>query len=84
MFDKKIPQALAKNLVFPDRCKHIDTRYHFIGECIAKKEVELKYVMTLDEVANIFTNLLKFEDFHIVRARLGIKKKFQFKREQCY
>ena len=28
--DNKAAQALIKNLVFHDRSKHIDTRYHFI------------------------------------------------------
>ncbi|XP_033512774.1 secreted RxLR effector protein 161-like [Nicotiana tomentosiformis] len=36
--DKKSAQALAKNPVYHDRNKHIDTRYHFIRECIIKKE----------------------------------------------
>ncbi|XP_070015772.1 secreted RxLR effector protein 161-like [Nicotiana sylvestris] len=35
--DNKSAQALAKNPVYHDRSKHIDTRYHFIRECIAKK-----------------------------------------------
>uniref|UniRef100_M1D6V6 Copia-type polyprotein n=1 Tax=Solanum tuberosum TaxID=4113 RepID=M1D6V6_SOLTU len=38
--DNKSTQALAKNPVYCDRSKHIDTRYHFILKCIAKKEVE--------------------------------------------
>ncbi|KAK2988354.1 hypothetical protein RJ640_001539 [Escallonia rubra] len=35
--DNKSPIALAKNPVFHDRSKHINTRYHFIRESIAKK-----------------------------------------------
>ncbi|KAH9781064.1 hypothetical protein KPL71_008321 [Citrus sinensis] len=31
--------ALSKNPVFHDRSKHINTLYHFIRECIARKEV---------------------------------------------
>ena len=34
-FDNKSALALAKNPIFHDRSKHIDTRYHFIRECIA-------------------------------------------------
>ncbi|KAA0047102.1 Copia protein [Cucumis melo var. makuwa] len=30
--------ALAKNPVFHDRSKHIDTRFHFIRDCISRKE----------------------------------------------
>ena len=42
--DNKLAIALSKNPIFHDRSKHIDTRYHFIRECIARKEVQIKYV----------------------------------------
>ena len=42
--DNKSAIALAKNPVFHDRSKHIDTRYHYIRECITKQDVKLKYV----------------------------------------
>ncbi|KAL4368367.1 hypothetical protein GQ457_05G028310 [Hibiscus cannabinus] len=73
--DNKSAQALAKNPVFHDRSKHIDTRYHFIREHIANKEVELKFVKTQDQVADIFTKPLKFEDFKRMRENLGVTKK---------
>ncbi|XP_070043134.1 secreted RxLR effector protein 161-like [Nicotiana tomentosiformis] len=41
--DNKSARALAKNLVYHERSKHINTRNHFIREFIVKKEVELKY-----------------------------------------
>ncbi|OIT02422.1 retrovirus-related pol polyprotein from transposon tnt 1-94 [Nicotiana attenuata] len=75
--DNKSAQALAKNPVYHDRSKHIDSRYHFIRECIAKKEVELKYMKSHDQAADIFTKLLKFDDFQRLRSRLGMKKKNQ-------
>ena len=75
--DNKYAQALANNPMYHDRIKHIDTRYHFIQECIAKKEVELKYVKCHDQVADIFTKPLKFEDFQRLRSSLGVKKKNQ-------
>ncbi|KAJ7976200.1 Retrovirus-related Pol polyprotein from transposon TNT 1-94 [Quillaja saponaria] len=72
--DNKSALALAKNPVFHDRSKHIDTMYHFIRECIAKKEVEVKFVKTLDQVENIFTKPLKFEVFQGLRELLGVRK----------
>ncbi|KAJ7978961.1 Retrovirus-related Pol polyprotein from transposon TNT 1-94 [Quillaja saponaria] len=72
--DNKSALALAKNPVFHDRSKHIDTRYHFIRECIAKKEVEVKFVKSLDQVADIFTKPLKFEVFQGLRELLGVRK----------
>ena len=35
--DKKLAIALSKNSISHDRSKHIDTRYHFIKECITRK-----------------------------------------------
>ena len=77
--DNRSAQELAKNSVFHERSKHIDTRYHFIRECITKKEVELTHVKTQDQVADIFTKPLKFEDFRRLRARLGVQKNFPIK-----
>lgn len=63
--DNKSTVALAKNPVFHDRSKHIDTRYHYIRECITRKDVQLEYVRSHDQVADIFTKALKYEDFAI-------------------
>ena len=34
--------VLANNLVFYDRSKYIDTRFHYLRYCIANKEVARK------------------------------------------
>ena len=72
--DNKSAIALAKNPVFHDRSKHIDTRYHFIRECIAKRNVQMEYVRSKDQIADIFTKPLKFEDFARLRSLLGMVK----------
>ena len=72
--DNKSAIALAKNSVFHDRSKHIDTRYHYIRECVTKKEVQLEYVKTNDQLADIFTKPLKREDFVKLRTLLGVTK----------
>jgi len=36
--------ALAKNLIFHDRSKYIDTRFHHLRDCITNKKIEVKYV----------------------------------------
>jgi hypothetical protein len=38
--------ALAKNHMFHDRSKHIDTRFYCLRDCITNKKVEVKYVKT--------------------------------------
>ena len=73
--DNKSTLALAKNPVFHDRSKHIDTSYHFIRECIARKEVHLEFVNSHDQVANILTKPLKYDTFNKLRGLLGVIKK---------
>ena len=47
--------ALAKNLVFHAKTKHIDVRYHFVRDCIASKKVELLKVHTTENAADALT-----------------------------
>ena len=54
---------MAKNAVFQDRNKHIDTLYHYIRGCIADKKVQLKYVKSQDHITDMFMKSLKREDF---------------------
>ncbi|KAE8721075.1 hypothetical protein F3Y22_tig00016885pilonHSYRG00007 [Hibiscus syriacus] len=57
--DNKSAIALSKNPVFHDRSKHIDIRYHYIRECVARNDVEVEYVNSQDQVTDIFTKPLK-------------------------
>ena len=66
--------ALAKNPVFHDRSKHIDTRFYYLRDCIINKEVEVKYVKTQNQVAYIFTKPLKYDVFAKMRDMLGVMK----------
>ena len=50
--------ALAKNPVKHHRSKHIDVRYHFIRDHIKKGTVDLHYVPTSDNQADVFTKAL--------------------------
>lgn len=68
--DNKSSIALAMNPVFHDCSKHIDTRYHCIRECIERKDVQIEYVKSQDQVADIFTKPLKHEDFIRMRRFL--------------
>jgi hypothetical protein len=50
--------ALARNPVFHKRTKHIDIRYHFIRERILDGTIDLKYIPTSDQYADIMTKCL--------------------------
>ncbi|GJU04482.1 retrovirus-related pol polyprotein from transposon TNT 1-94 [Tanacetum coccineum] len=72
--DNKSAIDLAKNTVYHDRSKHINTRYHFIRECIARKDVRVIHTSSKDQVADIFTKPLNELDFSRQRMMLGVRK----------
>ena len=63
--------ALSKNPVHHQRSKHIDIKYHFIRSEIVNGNIELYYVPSEDNVADIFTKAVskcKLNKFSIIRG----------------
>ncbi|GJU13213.1 hypothetical protein Tco_1135609 [Tanacetum coccineum] len=65
--------ALCCNNVQHSRSKHIDIRYHFIREQVEKGVVELYFVTTDYQLADIFTKSFPRERFEFLLPRLGMK-----------
>jgi hypothetical protein len=72
LVDNKSAIALSKNLVHHDRSKHIDTRFHFIRDCVDKGEVDVGHVGTRDQLADILTKALGRVRFLEFRQQLGV------------
>ncbi|GJZ49753.1 retrovirus-related pol polyprotein from transposon TNT 1-94 [Tanacetum coccineum] len=71
--DNKSAIALCCNNVQHSRAKHIDIRHHFIREQVEKGVVELYFVRTEYQLADIFTKALPRERFKFILPRLGMK-----------
>lgn len=71
--DNRSAIALAKNPVYHERSKHVDTRYHFIREHVKNKEVKLFPCKSQDQLADIFTKPLKNDLFNRMKIMLGMK-----------
>jgi hypothetical protein len=63
---------LSENLVFHDRSKHIETRYHFIRDYVQRGAMELQYISTEEQVADILTKALSMGKFLFFRDKLGV------------
>ncbi|GKF53505.1 hypothetical protein Tco_0160415 [Tanacetum coccineum] len=63
--------ALFCNIVQHSRSKHIDIRFHFIKEQVENGVVELYFVNTEYQLADIFTNALGRERIEFLINKLG-------------
>jgi hypothetical protein len=72
MVDNMSAIVLSKNPFYHDRSKHIDTRYHFIRECIEEGTIVIKYVPTERQLADILTKALGRVRFIQLRSEIGV------------
>ncbi|CAM8999307.1 unnamed protein product [Rhodiola kirilowii] len=71
--DNKSAISLCKNPVHHDRSKHIDTRFHFIRECVEEGKIVVKHVSTNDQLADILTKPLGRLKFLEMKGRIGMQ-----------
>ena len=64
--------AISNNPVLHSRTKHIDIRYHFIRDHILKGDIELHFIPTEYQLADIFTKPLDEPTFSRLKAELGM------------
>ncbi|GJV12694.1 retrovirus-related pol polyprotein from transposon TNT 1-94 [Tanacetum coccineum] len=71
-YDNTSAIAISNNPVLHSRTKHIDIRYHFIRDHILKWYIELYFVPTNLQLADIFTKPLVEPSFTRLVAELGM------------
>ncbi|KAL8087683.1 hypothetical protein AgCh_037723 [Apium graveolens] len=65
---------ISKNPVMHSRTKHIDVRHHFLRDNVSKGNIELIYISTEKQRADIFTKPLAEDRFCKMRRELGSKR----------
>nr|GEX81142.1 retrovirus-related Pol polyprotein from transposon TNT 1-94 [Tanacetum cinerariifolium] len=71
--DSKSAIAISCNPVQHSRTKHITVRYHFIKEHVEKGTIELYFVKTDYQLADIFTKALLTDRFNYLVRRFGMR-----------
>lgn len=76
--DNKSAIDLCKNPVHHERSKHIDTKYHYIRDCVEKKKIIVEQISTKDQLADTLTKPLGRVLFQQQREKIGVVSlKFQ-------
>jgi hypothetical protein len=70
--DNESAICMADNPVEHSRTKHIAIRYHFLRDHQQRRDVEIAYVITKEQLADIFTKPLDEKTFTKLRNELNI------------
>jgi hypothetical protein len=63
---------LSANPVFHVCTKHIEVNYHFVREHVARKQLEIRFISTNDQVMDGFTKALSLQKFTSFQHNLNL------------
>jgi histone deacetylase 1/2 len=63
---------LSANSIFYARTKHVEVDYHFVRDRVAKKEMQIHFIPSQDQLANVLTKLLSTDSFTAFRFKLRV------------
>jgi hypothetical protein len=74
---------LSENLVFHDRSKHIEIKYHYIRDMVQRKTIYVQYLPTHEQIIDIFIKPLAKTKFEYFRERLGLVENASLTKREC-
>ena len=72
MVDNQPAIALVKNPVLHNQSKHIDIKFHFLGNCIDGGQIVIEFIETGRQLADILTKSLERLRFMELWKMIGI------------
>lgn len=76
--DNQAAVKLAHNPIFHARTKHIEAKHHYIRERVLEGEIQLKYIDTNSNPADMLTKALPRPKFELHRHFIGVRSKASF------
>src|SRR6266508_3270501 len=70
--DNKSAISLCKSLVYHERSKHIDVRFHYIRQCVEEGKITVEFIGTVNQLADMLTKPLGRVRFLELREKIGI------------
>jgi hypothetical protein len=72
MCDNTSAISVARNPVFHKKMRHIERRHHFLRDHIEKGDIEMRYIDTERQLADIFTKPLDSSRFADLWREIGV------------
>jgi hypothetical protein len=63
---------LSANPIFHARTKHIKVDYHFVRDRVTKKEIQIRFIFSHDQLADVLTKSLPTALFTAFRFKLQV------------
>jgi len=67
---RKETQPLSSNLIFHTRTKYIEVDYHFVCDRIAKKDIQIHFISSNDQLVDVLTKSLPYFFFVYLWSKL--------------
>jgi hypothetical protein len=64
--------SVAKNLVFHKKMRHVKRRHYFLRDHLEKGDIEMRYIDTERQLADIFTKLFDSSRFTDLRGEIDV------------
>jgi hypothetical protein len=72
MCDNTSAISVDKNPIFYKRMRHLERRHHFLRDHVEKGDIEMRYIDTERQLADIFTKPLDASQFVDLRGEISV------------
>jgi hypothetical protein len=72
MCDNTSAISIAKNPIFHKKMRQLERRHHFLRDHVEKGDIEIKYIDTERQLADVFTKPLDASRFVALRGEIGV------------